>query len=159
MTVRFVNRPSTLVACLGLTALVLVAWEYAVRTAAAEEPAPAPSHQVIAAYFHRTVRCPTCRRISAYIEEAIQTGFEAEVKDGSVKMVMIDFQNAKNQKYTQAYQISGPTLVLMDVRDGKVTSWRPAPKVWSLVGNKGEFFKYVQGGVREYLDGEKKPGQ
>ena len=82
----------------------------------------------------------------------MNTGFASQVKDGSVKMVMIDFQDARNQKYTEAYQIAGPTLVLMDVHSGKVTSWKPAPKVWSLVGNKDEFFRYVQGELQSYLE-------
>jgi len=140
---------------IGLLAICLAGLQQAPSTMAADAPAVAPSHQVIACYFHRTVRCPTCRRISAYIEEAVQTGFKTEVKAGRVKMVMIDFQDAKNQKYAQAYQVAGPTLVLMDVHDGKVTSWKPAPKVWSLVAKKTDFFSYVQGEVRSYLDGQK----
>lgn len=118
-----------------------------------EKPAASPSHQVIACYFHRTVRCPTCIKISAYIEESVKTGFAAQLKDGSVKLVMIDYQDSKNQKFTQAYQITGPTLVVMDVKGGKVVAWKPAPKVWSLIGKKDEFVKYVQGEVQGYLSG------
>ena len=152
MTVRSIARLSSLVVGAGLLAVALVVAGEGSRASAADKPAAGPSHQVMACYFHRTVRCPTCRRISAYIEESVNTGFASQVKDGSVKMLMIDFQDAKNQKYTQAYQIAGPTLVLMDVHDGKVTSWKPAPKVWSLVGNKDEFFRYVQGEVKSYLE-------
>ncbi len=64
---------------------------------------------------------------------------------------MVDFQDAKNQKLTEAYKITGPTLVLMDIHDGKVKSWKPAPKVWSLVGKKNDFFKYVQQELKDYL--------
>ena len=152
MTVRSIARASSLFACVALMAVVFVLSEQGPQALAADKPAAGPSHQVIACYFHRTVRCPTCKRISAYIDESVNTGFAAQVKEGSVKMLMIDFQDAKNQKYTQAYQIAGPTLVLMDVHDGKVTSWKPAPKVWSLVGNKDEFFRYVQGEVKSYLE-------
>jgi len=152
MTVRSIARASSLLACVALLAVVFVLSEQGPQASAADKPAAGPSHQVIACYFHRTVRCPTCKRISAYIEESVNTGFAPRMKDGSVKMLMIDFQDAKNQKYTQAYQIAGPTLVLMDVHDGKVTSWKPAPKVWSLVGNKDEFFRYVQGEVKSYLE-------
>ena len=31
-------------------------------------------------------------------------------------------------------------------------SWKPAPKVWSLVGKKDAFVKYVQDEVRGYLE-------
>ncbi len=144
----------SLAAVLGLLAICLAGMQQT-PAAAAEAPAVAPSHQVIACYFHRTVRCATCKRISAYIEEAVQTGFKAELKDKTVKLMMIDFQNEKNKRYTEAYKITGPTLVLMDVKDGKVKSWKAAPKVWSLVGKKPDFLKYVQGEVKSYLDGEK----
>ena len=122
---------------------------------AADTPAASPSHQVVACYFHRTNRCPTCKKISAYIEESVQTGFEGQVKDGTVKTMMVDFQNAKNKKLTDAYKISGPTLVLLDIHDGKVTAWKAAPKVWSLVSKKSDFFNYVQQEVKSYLDGER----
>jgi len=141
-------------------AVVLAAATFAVALAGEASPArsadgaAAPSHQVIACYFHRTVRCPTCRTISAYIEEAVRSGFAAQLQDGSVKLAMVDFQDAKNQTYTRAYHITGPTLVLMDVKDGKVVAWKPAPKVWSLVARKDEFFKYVQGEVQSYLQGD-----
>ena len=70
-------------------------------------------------------------------------------------MVMVDFQNAKNQKLTDAYKITGPTLVLLDIHDGKVKAWKAAPKVWSLVSKKSDFFNYVQQEVKSYLDGER----
>ena len=70
-------------------------------------------------------------------------------------MMMVDFQDAKNKKLTQAYKIAGPTLVIMDVHDGDVTSWKPAPKVWSLVGKKNDFFKYVQDEIRISLESKK----
>jgi hypothetical protein len=122
------------------------------ETAKTAKPAPKPAHQVTACYFHRTVRCNTCKKISAYIEESIAEGFKKEIKEGKVSVVMVDFQDAKNKEHVDAYKITGPTLVLLDVRDGKVKSWKPAPKVWSLVAKKADFFKYVQGEVRGYLE-------
>jgi hypothetical protein len=115
-------------------------------------PAEAPARQVIACYFHRTVRCPTCQKISAYIEESLKTRFAKEMKDDRVVWKMIDFQDPKNQKLTAAYKIEGPTLVLMDLRKGKVTAWKPLPKVWLHVADKDAFFKYVQDEVRASLE-------
>jgi len=93
---------------LGLLGLVIVLAQTVPPTLAADAPKAGPSHQVIACYFHRTVRCPTCKRISAYIEEAVRAGFAPQMKDGSVKIVMIDFQDARNRKFTDAYDIAGP---------------------------------------------------
>ena len=124
------------------------------QAAAAGKPAAVPSHRVIACYFHRTHRCPTCKKISAYIEEAIRAGFAREIGQRRVAMHLIDFQDPKNARYTKDYKIKGPTLLVIDVHDNKVTAWKRAPKVWSLVGKKEEFFKYVQGEVRSYLEGK-----
>ncbi len=114
-------------------------------------PASAPTY-VMACYFHRTQRCPTCLRISAYIEDSIKERFVKEVKDGKVKMAMVDFQNPDNAKFTEAYQIQGPTLVILNVKDGKVKEWKPAPRVWVLVKDKESFAKYVETEVRAFLD-------
>jgi thiol-disulfide isomerase/thioredoxin len=137
------------------TAIALLVTHSAPQSRAQDKPAAAPAHQVIACYFHRTNRCPTCKKISAYIEESVKKGFESQVKDGSVKTVMIDFQDPNNQKMTDAYKITGPTLVLLDIHDGKVKAWKVAPRVWSLVGKKDDFFNYVHQEVTSYLEGER----
>jgi hypothetical protein len=145
---------SALVAGVVATGLVAIAVGAEPEQAAKGEgkQATQPSHRVVACYFHRTQRCPTCQKIGSYIEEGIQAGYATEINDGRVAVTMVDFQDPKNESYTNYYQITGPTLVLMDVRDGKVTAWKPAPKVWSLVGKKDAFFQYVQGEVRSYLE-------
>ena len=143
-------RPYRVTLYLSLSAVFLSA-----IPALAEKPADLPKHRVVAMYFHRTQRCPTCKRISAYIEEAIKTGFAKQVKARTVSFHLIDYQNRKNARFTKAYKIQAPTLVLADVHKGKVTAWKPMPKVWSFVAKKNSFLKYVQNGVRGYLEGKK----
>jgi thiol-disulfide isomerase/thioredoxin len=120
---------------------------------AADSTVALPSHQVVAIYFHRTNRCPTCKRISAYIEEAIKTTFAAELKSRTVEIHLVDYEDARNARLAQGYKIASPTLVLADVRDGKVQRWTPMPKVWSLVRDKDKFFAYVDDQVAAYLRG------
>lgn len=142
----------------GLAALLLAA-----PAGAAEQPAaigsatkqPLPAHRVAAIYFHRTHRCPTCLRIGGYIEEAIRTGFPGHVKDGSVAIYMVDYENPRNAKYTKSYKVSRPLLVLADIQNNKVVAWKPMPKVWSLVYKKDDFFKYVRDGVKDYFKEKK----
>jgi hypothetical protein len=136
----------------GSLLLLLVTLAAARPAPAQSGSAPAPKHRVAAIYFHRTERCPTCQMIGTYIEESIKTGFAEQLKDKSVSVHLIDFQDKKNAKYTKSYKITGPTLVLVNVKKGKVAEWKPMPKVWSLVAKKPEFFKYVQDGVHEYLE-------
>ncbi len=122
------------------------------KASAADEPAKKPTHRVAAMYFHRTTRCDTCKKISAYIEEAVKVGMAKQMKSGQVTLHMIDFQDEKNAKFAKFYKIKGPTLVVADVRDGKVTEWKAMPKVWSLVFEKDKFLPYVQEAISGYLE-------
>lgn len=141
----------------GLVAVLLAAGAFlpAPQPALADGPAAAAvPHRVAAMYFHRTQRCPTCLKISAYAEEAVKGGFAGQIKTGQVTWHLIDFQDPKNKRYADYYKISGPTLVLAEVDGGKVTGWKPLPKVWTLVFKKGEFLQYVQQEIRNCLEGK-----
>jgi len=136
-------------------ATLLLALAGMVNGAAAQPAAPAatakPSHRVVACYFHRTVRCPTCMKIGSSIDAALKTGLAAELQQGRLEWTMLDFQDPRNQADTNAFRITGPTLVVMEVQNGKVINWKPLPKVWSLVGDRDAFFRYVQREVRAFL--------
>ncbi len=146
------NLAGTALLLVAATAAIGAMAETSRSAVAADRAAAAPSHRVLACYFHRTRRCPTCKRISAYVEESIKAGFADELKSGQVAMYMIDFQDPENQRYTDYYKITGPTLVIIDVHENRLAAWKPAPKVWSLVGKKEQFLKYVQDEVRGYLE-------
>jgi len=126
-----------------------------VNGAAAQSAPPAapakPAHRVVACYFHRTVRCPTCMKIGSSIDAALKTGLATALQQGRLEWMMLDFQDPRNQAYTTALRINGPTLVVMDVQNGQVINWKPLPKVWSLVGDQDAFFRYVQNEVRAFL--------
>lgn len=110
-----------------------------------------PADRIVVMYFHRTQRCPTCRKMGGYSEEAIQTGFAQRVKEGKVEFHFIDFQDKTNAALTKAYKVSGPSLVVAKVAGGKVAEYKSLKKIWANVGNKAAFVKYVQNNVREYL--------
>lgn len=111
-----------------------------------------PAHRVVVCYFHRTVRCPTCQMLGGLVDEAVAAGFKKEVESKAVVFQMIDFQDKKNARLAEYYKITGPTLVLMDVRNSKVVAWKPLAKVWSLVGEKEKLAAHVQKEVRAYLE-------
>jgi len=130
-------------ACLGLLSQ---------RSRAADQAqSNVPDRQIIVCYFHRTVRCPTCLKIGAAIEQVVQAKFAEQLRAGTVRLKFVDFQNPKNKKIAEAYHITGPTLVILDVHGGKVSSWKTAPKVWSLVGKWDAFYRYVEDEIRSTL--------
>ncbi len=138
-----------------LAAALLVPAVTGTPSRAADGAAPRPERRVAAVYFHRTVRCPTCQKVGAAIEEALKTRLAAELRDGRVEWLMMDFQDPRNQGYVSAFGVTGPTLILMDVRGDKVVAWKPAPRCWSLLSDRDAFFAYVEAEVRSLLPGQR----
>ncbi len=124
-----------------------------------KEKVKKPEHQVVAIYFHRTQRCPTCKRIGAMAEEAVVKGFEKEAKTRVVEFHFVDFQDKKNAKLAKRYGIESPTLVLVNVFEGETVCSTSMPKVWQLVGKPDEFRAYVQDGVVRYLKQSKEDAE
>lgn len=135
---------------LSTVALALVFTVVAEFAAAAEAPKAPPKDRVVAMYFHRTERCPTCRTMGSYTEEAIKTGFAKQLEDRTVELHFIDFQNEKNAVYTKAYNITGPKLIVAKVADNKVTEFKNLKDIWSNVNDKKAFIKYVQDHITAY---------
>lgn len=115
------------------------------------QAADAPKDRVVAMYFHRTERCPTCKKMGSYSAEAIQTAFAEEIKKGQVAFYFIDFEDAKNARYTKAYKIDGPALVVAKIANNKVASYQSLEEIWDHVGDKDKFFSYVQENVKANL--------
>jgi hypothetical protein len=115
------------------------------------QAADAPKDRVIAMYFHRTERCPTCLKMGSYSEEAVKTAFADAVKKGQVAFYFIDFQDEKNARYTKAYDIVGPALIVAKIVGNKVASYRNLEEIWSKVDDKPAFLRYVQENVKADL--------
>lgn len=123
-----------------------------VTSAAVTWAADPPADRVLALYFHRTERCPTCLKMGTYAEEAVTKGFEKQVKDGTVEFRFVDFEIEKNAKLVKAYKITGPALIVAKVADNKVQARKDLKEIWTKVrGEKSEFLQYVRENVEAYL--------
>lgn len=118
-----------------------------------------PSHQVVVFYFHRTERCPTCKRVGGLAEEAVTQTFPQELKSRRVEFWMVDFQDKRNTELAKSYRIQGPTLVLANVFDRQVKEWTPMPKIWQLVGKSDEMQRYIDEGINHYLQRTQKDAE
>jgi hypothetical protein len=112
--------------------------------------ADAPSDRVVAMYFHRTQRCPTCLKMGSYSEEAVKTAFAQQIKDGKVAFHYIDFQDAKNAALTNGYKVGGPTLIVAKISGSKVVEYKNLTEIWTKVRDKPAFVEYVQSNVKDY---------
>ena len=138
----------------GVFALCTLAFSQAVLVAddasKADKPAVAPADRVVVMYFHRTVRCPTCRRMGSYSQEAVVKGFAKQIKDGTVEFRYIDFQDERNAVLTKGYKVGGPTLIVAQVVDNKVKEYKNLTEIWAKNSDKDAFFKYVRDSVVTY---------
>ncbi len=121
------------------------------NAASADEGANSPARQVVATYFHRTQRCPTCQKVGSELERVIQGRFAAELQDGRLAWRQIDFQAPENASYVSAFQITGPVFLMLVVEDNRIVAWKPAPKTWSLLGDPDSFSRYVEAEIRSVL--------
>ena len=131
--------------------LTLTAVLFATVASSVTHAADAPKDRVVAMYFHRTQRCPTCLKMGSYSEEAVKAVFADEIKKGQVAFYFIDFQDEKNARYTKAYNINGPALIVAKISDNKVASYRNLEEIWTKVGDKPAFLRYVQESVKTDL--------
>jgi thiol-disulfide isomerase/thioredoxin len=111
----------------------------------ADEP---PAESVMALYFHRTQRCPTCRKMGDYAQEAVKTGFAEQLKRGQVVFRFVDFQDAKNAAVAKAYKVTGPALIVARVKDRKVVAVENLDQIWMKASDKQEFLDYVRDRVQ-----------
>jgi hypothetical protein len=113
--------------------------------------ADVPADRVVAMYFHRTQRCPTCLKMGGYTEEAVNGGFAQQIKERKVEFHYVDFQDEKNAALTKGYGVTGPTLIIVKVVDNKGKEIRNLTEIWSKVADKAAFIKYVQENVAACL--------
>jgi hypothetical protein len=123
-------------------------------TAARAKSQPSMSGRtVVAYYFHGNFRCQTCRKIEALSREAVESGFPEDLKAGRLEWRVINVEEPGNEHFVQDYQLFSKALVLVAKEGSKQTRWKNLQEVWTLVGNKEAFTKYVQDEIRAYRGG------
>ncbi len=121
---------------------------------AEEKSDEAAANTVIAYYFHSTRRCATCKKLEAYSQEAIESGFEKELESGKLEFKAVNVDEKENNHFVDDYQLYTKALILSRVKDGKQTEWKNLDKIWELVGNEKNYKEYVTKEVADFL-GEK----
>jgi hypothetical protein len=72
-------------------------------------------------YFHITNRCPTCISIEANTKKTLDTYFSKEVKDGTIKLIVLNVDDEKNKAISEKYAAFGSALFLTKIKDKKET--------------------------------------
>ncbi|MEX1223440.1 MAG: nitrophenyl compound nitroreductase subunit ArsF family protein [Pirellulales bacterium] len=117
-----------------------------------DEEMASPHDGVTVYYFHGNFRCPTCRTIEAYAQEAVETGFAEELARGELRWQVLNYEEAEAEDLVDRYQIVAPSVIISKVAGGQEMRWRDLDKVWQKTGDKAEFSRYVQEELKTLRD-------
>ncbi len=70
-------------------------------------------------YFHGNHRCPTCNAIEKETRALLDSTFSTRMKDGVIKLHVLNHEEDKNEALVKKYEIWGSSLLLVDAK-GKV---------------------------------------
>jgi hypothetical protein len=114
-------------------------------------PAQSTADRVVVSYLHGNRRCVTCKKLEAYSEEAVMTGFATQLADSTLVWQVINFEEADNEHYVKDYGLYSQSLVLSRRPGEKEVEWKNLDRIWTLVGDKKQFIAYVQAELAAFL--------
>ncbi|MBI1361534.1 MAG: hypothetical protein GC155_14755 [Alphaproteobacteria bacterium] len=107
--------------------------------------------QVIAYYFHGTVRCETCQKIERQAREIIEQRFKTELAAKRIVFKPVNYDLKENAHFQTDYKLPCPSLVLVRQKDGKDEKWKLLDETWQLVEDTKKFNRYVEAEVLKFL--------
>jgi hypothetical protein len=123
-------------------------------TAPAATATNAPSRQIIAYYFHGSVRCSTCQRIEKLAKETIENNFKTDLKAKRLVFQTVNYDLPENAHFLRDYKLPSPSLVLVRRDNGKDVKGTLLEKTWDLVEDEAKFNRYIETEVAKSLHGE-----
>jgi hypothetical protein len=111
-----------------------------------------PADGVVVYYFHLTFRCDTCLKFEAYADEALRAAFPDELASGALEWHVVNIDDEENAHYEDDYDLTEISLIVSEVRDGRVVDWRILGAIWGLVQDKDIFMSYVENEVASSLE-------
>ncbi len=124
--------------------------------ARAAEPA-ITTNQVVAYYFHGTIRCETCLRIERQAGEVVTNLFGAEVALGHLRFKALNYDQPENAHYLKDYKLPCPSLVLVRQKEGKDQDWKLLGQTWEMVQIPPKLDLYIEEELRQFLSGTNSP--
>lgn len=107
--------------------------------------------KVIVYYFHGNFRCPTCRNLEQYAEEAIEKNFKKELNEDTLVFKVVNVEEKGNGHFMKDYQLYTKSLVLFLVKDDKEVKYKNLDKIWEYVRDKTKYMDYVKNEVENFL--------
>ncbi len=91
-------------------------------------------------YFHAKYRCATCTSIEENTRKTLDTYFSSQLKNGTIKLQVLDVSDEKNEKLAEKYEASGSSLFLTKLDGKKETTTDFTNFAFSYSRNQAEKF-------------------
>ncbi len=99
--------------------------------------------KILAVYFHGNTRCRTCLEIEKMARDIVTYEFGDKNGAAGIYWVAVNYDVPENDRYIAELQIETPSLILMEVEDGKVLRSKNLPNTWDFVDDEQSFSKYL----------------
>jgi hypothetical protein len=105
---------------------------------------PRAVRQVIAYYFHPTVRREACTRMETRAEDVIRKEFPAHVALEEIVWRTANLDEPWNRDFVERYGLESSALVLVSTFDGRELGHRVLDRLPLLVDDEEAFTEYVR---------------
>ena len=112
---------------------------------------PSKESLVVVYYFHGTIRCSTCIKIESLTVEAVEMEFAQKLKEGKVRIKILNMEEDQNSHFETDYQLSAQSVIISKVSESVEIKWKNLDKIWEYVHNEDRFFGYIKSEVDAYL--------
>lgn len=102
--------------------------------------------------FHVTNRCASCIAIEESTKKTLDTYFKNEVKNGRIKLSVLNVDEKANEKIAEKYQAFGSGLFVTRIFKGKETTADLTGDGFKYARNKQDkFIEVLKGKIQEFL--------
>ncbi len=126
--------------------------QFSQSRALASETSP-PADGLVVYYFNGNFHCPTCDNFETYTRKTLQSDFAEPMGQGRLQWRVVNVDLPANRHFIPEYRVISRTIVLATFRDGKQVRSRTLDRIWDLVGNEGDFTRYIHDEVAAELRG------
>lgn len=109
------------------------------------------NNKIVAYYFHRTARCPTCLSIEQQTQKALEAGFIDEIDNGRIEWRSVNIEEAGNEHFEKDFALAGSALILAETAGDAAPRWKNLERVWELVEDPSAFEIYVWSELTEFM--------
>lgn len=115
-------------------------------------PPANPTRQVLAVYFHGTIRCVECLKIEQEARRVIEQTFTNALAARQLEWKSINYDLPEHAENLQKYRLPCPSLVLMVRTNGLEARWKLLAETWKLIEDPARFRAYITNEVSDCLE-------